>query len=396
MASIQKIEGSRFWYASYRDARRKQHLLSTKIEHSPEITDPKERVKKTAANKRTATKIATDLEEAECGNATEAHLRKIVVEVGHRVNQRQIEFKQTRVYLGEWRERASKAKSKRTAERYVKVVDDFLGVLGPKAEGALDTITPRDVQLFVDAEMRVGKGATSVRIAAKVLNIPFARAMRQGLIATNPVASVELPDEAGDSHEAFNWEQVLSLYNAADGEWKTAILMGAYTGARLGDVVNMRWKNIPLDLANVAKFLPSKTKRTRKQDLVVPAHPTLRAHLLTLAHSNNPEDLILPGLAAQRIPGRSGLSRQFTEILSKAGIIQETVEAPGKGGRRFNRFTFQSLRHTFVSNLSNNGVDKDTRKLLSGHEDDETHLIYTHMTLAKLKQAVETLPAMKL
>jgi hypothetical protein len=47
----------------------------------------------------------------------------------------------------------------------------------------------------------------------------------------------------------------------------------------------MRWKTIPLDPANLTKFLPGKTKRTRKQVLIVPAHPTSRAHLVTLPNS---------------------------------------------------------------------------------------------------------------
>jgi integrase len=34
---------------------------------------------------------------------------------------------------------------------------------------------------------------------------------------------------------------------AAEGDWRGAILFGYFTGARLGDIANMRWSAIDLD-----------------------------------------------------------------------------------------------------------------------------------------------------
>ena len=48
--------------------------------------------------------------------------------------------------------------------------------------------------------------------------------------------------------------QVTAIIKAADGEWKTVVLFGALTGARLGDCVNMRWANVDFPKFNRDSF----------------------------------------------------------------------------------------------------------------------------------------------
>ena len=93
MASIHKQSGRAYWFASYRDASGKQHFVSTKIRHAPLGHDGKERATNAAKNRRLALDMAMRLEEAERGNATEIHLRKLLSDVSERVNQRRLEFK---------------------------------------------------------------------------------------------------------------------------------------------------------------------------------------------------------------------------------------------------------------------------------------------------------------
>ena len=69
--------------------------------------------------------------------------------------------------------------------------------------------------------------------------------------------------------------QVSKLVRAADGDWRGATLLGYYTGARLGDVANMRWEAI--DWPNkVIRFTPSKTKKP----VAIPLHRDLERELL--------------------------------------------------------------------------------------------------------------------
>ena len=89
------------------------------------------------------------------------------------------------------------------------------------------------------------------------------------------------------------------------------------------------------------------------------------------------------------------VSVQFHTILAKAEIQQVTIAAGGKAGHEFNRYTFHSLRHSYVSELANAGIAPDVRQLLSGHADEKSHAVYTHTKLETLRKAIETLPRLQ-
>jgi integrase len=402
MASIHKQKGRAFWYASYRDTAGRQHLVSTKILHTPLGHTPKERAGNAAKNRRLAVEIGMRLEEAERGNATEAHLRKLLADVSERVNQSRLEFKTVHAFLTDWLARAQKTKSAGTYERYSGIVKNFLKSLGSKEKAKLADITVRDVQKFIQDRLDGGRNPSTVRTDCKILNAPFALALRQGLTLSNPVAAAEIPEGAKESRAPFTSEQVGNLLKACDTlatedlaqapiwkEWRTCILIGFYTGVRLGDAVGMTLPCFDLE-KHLLKVRPQKTSR-KKRDLIIPLHPELEAHVLDLPVGEK-QPLLCPTLAKRKVSGKYGLSIQFHKILAAAEIKQETVAATGEAGHTFNKYTFHSLRHSFVSELANAGIAPDVRQLLAGHSDDRSHAVYTHTQLATLRAAVAKLP----
>jgi integrase len=225
--------------------------------------------------------------------------------------------------------------------------------------------------------------------------------MRQGLTLSNPVAAAEIPEGAKESRSPFTNEQVGALLDATETlarenqsdreiwkEWKTCIMIGYYTGVRLGDTVDLTVANFDFE-KHVLKVRPQKTRRM-KRDLIIPLHPQLESHVRNIRIADGAR--FCPHLALKKVGGKSGLSNQFHLILEKAGVKQETVEAKGKNGRDFNKFTFHSLRHSFVSELANAGIAPDVRQLLSGHADERSHAVYTHTQLATLRRAIDVLP----
>lgn len=405
MASIHRQSGRSYWYASFRDATGKYHFVSTKIQHTPDGVNAKERATNAANNRRLAQDMATRLEEAEVGNATEAHLRKLLSDVSERVNQSRLEFKSVDVFLNDWLGRAEKTKSAGTYERYGGIVKNFLKSLGAKAKAKLADITVRDVQKFIQDRLEGGRNPSTVRTDCKILNAPFALALRQGLTLSNPVAAAEIPEGAKESRAPFTSEQVGDLLKACDTlaqkdaenakvwkEWKTCILIGFYTGVRLGDAVAMPLAAFDFD-KHLLKVRPQKTSR-KKRDLIIPLHPELEAHVLDLPVGDN-QGPLCPMLAKRKVSGKYGLSIQFHKILAAAEVKQETIEAGGDAGHSFNKYTFHSLRHSFVSELANAGIAPDVRQLLAGHSDDRSHAVYTHTQLDTLRAAVKKLPTIK-
>lgn len=389
MASLTKHDRSPFWHAMYRDATGRQHNKSTKIQHTPEAETPKERAAAASKNRRLALELALNLEEAERGNAVEAHLRKLLADISSRVNKRALQFVITRTYLNEWADRAKTTKAPATALGFATVAKTFLESLGPKAEAPLADITTHDVDRYVQSRLSGNRKPSSVAVNLATLNIPFAQAFKQGLILTNPVAGAEKPDKTSESRDPFTWDQVNQLLQHAKGEWKTTIMLAVFTGQRLGDVTSLTWDSVDTE-AQVIKLRPQKTARLKK-DLIIPIHPDLLAHLMDLPfHKDQP---ICPELSKHYEGGSGILARQFAAIMEAAGIGRNTMD--NTTGKIFHKLSFHSLRHTYVSLLANAGIAPDVRQQLSGHSDSKSHAIYTHTQLATLTKAVNSLPRLQ-
>src|SRR5690625_835070 len=180
MASIHKDPRSRFWQAAWRDANGKLFIRSTKIEHSPFHEDGKERGILTGKNKRLAFEAAARFEAATRGNMIENQLRQIVADIARETNVEDLAFAKTETYLNDWLARTAKTRSPSSVSRYKGVIRNFLESLGRKAEAPLANITPRDVEAFADKRLESGCNPSTVRVDMKILNTPFALALRQG------------------------------------------------------------------------------------------------------------------------------------------------------------------------------------------------------------------------
>jgi integrase len=387
MATLRKKDGSKYWFAVFYDAHGKQRQRSTRI---ADAGNPAER----GIARRKAFKVAMEYEETARGNRTEAGIRQTIKELFESVNEQRLEFVRTDRFLTAWADRAATAKKYRTAQKYKGLANAFLDYLGERKEKKLADITAGEVQGFVDRELSAGKSAQSVTGDMKILRIPFNQAARAGLIISNPVAAVELPEVAAESRKAFDWKQVKAIIAAATGEWETAILLAVFTGARLGDCVNMRCENVDIFKKTVT-FTPEKTnRRAQRKEVVIPLCDELLTHLVRLKGTRK-EGPLCPTLAKSQIGGRRGLSRQFQEIMARAEIEQEFGEEKTGRGRQFRKYGFHSLRHSCLSELANAGVEQDIRKALAGHASNVMSERYTHREITVLRDAIDKLPAIK-
>lgn len=394
MASVKKYSNRKFWYACYRDALGKQHTKSTGIEHNPPLTKKDEEngvspKQKQADFKRQALQFAATLEATERGNPTEAHLRKVFAEISERITGQALEFPNARKFLNDWID--SRKSSEGTIKRYRGTIDAFVDSLEAKAKLPLGNINSTDINKFALSRLKDGRTASTVSTDLKCLNIPFNSALRQGLILTNPVAAADPIESSQETREPFTRAEVQKLLNAASGTpWETAILLAAYAGLRLGDAVSLKWESIDF-FQHKMTLRPKKTSR-KKVDLTLPLSGTLEAHLQALKPTGEAKGYITPDLANMRSSGKSGLSMAFNRIMEKAEVSQSSVKAEGeKGktkGRTFNKKTFHSLRHFFITQLEEKGVAPDLRQKLAGHSSDRVHGRYTHTELETLRKAV--------
>lgn len=390
MASINHRPSSRYWLASWRDVTGKLYQRSTRIpvRPSPEPGEPPaESRRRGTENKRLAQRLADEWEAAARGNRTERQLMKTFKEVTATLNQAALDFPKAEPFLNGWLAGVADLKSPKTFERYSGAVKPFLASLtkAGRAGILLSDVRPEDLETFLRERIKSGKATSTARADLKILNIPFGDALRKGKITTNPVAAVKLPTAGGESRIPFTFAEIEALLKEASPEWKTAILLGAFAGMRLGDACGLGWQNVDL-LAKTITFRPSKTRKT-KADLVLPLHPRLEKHLLAMPSPDDANALFCPRLSRCKPSGRSGLSREFLAIMRKAGIEQNQIAAIGRG-KVFNRKSFHSLRHTYVTELERAGVAPDIRMKLAGHADARSHATYSHTELETLRNAV--------
>jgi integrase len=381
MASVHKDPRgtSPFWYCAYRLPNGKRAFRSTKQ------TDRK-------AAEEFCRKLEYASHESKAGRLTEARARELISEIVEHATGEPLRNYTAEDWLREWVQSKKATKAEGTFLRYESAINNFLSSLGPRAKLNVNQIAPRDVLRFRDAEVADGKSPSTANDRIKIVQMAFTSARRQGLITHNPAEAVEmLPVDGERARQPFTIEQVRAILKAAQGDWRGAIMVALYTGARLQDVANMRWGSVDLENKWIS-FRASKTK----QRIKLPMHNTLHDFLLELPAPDSDKAFLFPSLAGKGTGGRSGLSMAFKRIMERAKVRGEVVrERTGEKGRTVNTLSFHSFRHTLTSILANEGVPVEVRQKFTGHASAEMNQHYTHHEIETLRAAVEKLPPVK-
>jgi integrase len=318
------------------------------------------------------------------GTLTEQTAKKIIGEILERTTGEPLHNYKVHEWLHHWLDMKEQVRAGKTTVRYRQVVRDFLASLGNRADLALAHVTPKDVFKYRNAITAAGKSGRTANLSVKVISAAFNAAFRQGYIPSNPCVALESLPANAEEKATFAPAQISKLLKAAEGDWRGAILLGYYTGARLGDVANLRWNAI--DLAErVISFTPSKTKKP----VTIPLHDDLRRELLK--HPGVGRAFLFPSLAGKGTGGRFGLSGRFGAIMEKAGIHGK-ITRRAAGGRALSNLSFHSLRHSFNSAMANAGVSQEIRQKLTGHTSAEMNTHYTHHQLVPLRAAIAKIP----
>jgi len=375
MASLTKHPKSRFWIACYTTRDGRQVKRSTKL-----------------TNRSQAMKVALQFEEneqdAKRGMATAVQLQKVVNELAQEVTGESLAAPTVAEFLAEWLEGKRRNSSAGTIERYGHTIRQFLKHLGNAASMRVIGLTPKHIESFLDARLKQGVAPKTAIVDVKTLRSAFNRAERLGIIVKNPVHAVELPEEKSSERGLFTHDEIEKLLAVAPSEdWRTLILLGYYTGARLSDCVALTWQNIDSKL-KVIRYSQQKTGK----EVLVPIHVELFERLCWLSEFGD-DGPLCNSLSKKGPGGKHGLSESFKRIVVKAGIDQGIVQ--GKGSRKFTRLTFHSLRHSFNSTLANAGVSPEVRCKLTGHSTFSMNDRYTRFNIPPLQSAIENIPMLE-
>jgi integrase len=373
MASIHKKLRSPFWYCEFRSADGRWLKRSTKLR-----------------NRRQAFEWCQSLQHAQdlisAGSPPEAQLRTIITETMTKLG-KGMTTPTARSWFDAWISARKGTAKPTTLAKYRGAVTSFLTFLGPRADSRLETITQPDIVAFRDALMAQGKtAATCNQVVLRIIGGGFSLAFRQGVIRHNPLAGMRpLRDPTRKRKRAFTIDEVRKLLAVVKEDWRGAVLCGYSSGMRLSDVTGLRWNDIDLERGLIS-FEQVKTGAAT----VVGLHEDFREWLLQQPQA--PGAYIFPQLAEKPTAGRYGLSNQFSEIMSAAGIESELIREKSGKGHNVRALSFHSFRHGAASAIFKAKVVEESVKRITGHGQGQSHKHYLHVDVDAVKAAASLIP----
>ncbi|HCE46146.1 MAG TPA: hypothetical protein DET40_21590 [Lentisphaeria bacterium] len=183
-------------------------------------------------------------------------------------------------------------------------------------------------------------------------------------------------------------------FQVADkAEFKVMCYFGAYTGARLGDVIYMKWGNVDFAKRRLT-YVPSKTKGVKADDPItvsIKLHSELKAQL-DLLHTDDKDrnDYILPTIAGRYSNKHTHYSvvMDFIRLLDHVGL-----KARAEAGRGMKRrlYGFHSFRHGFASQAVDAGIPISVLSKILGDNIGTLQKYYVKVTDRAMDEAVESI-----
>jgi len=153
------------------------------------------------------------------------------------------------------------------------------------------------------------------------------------------------------------------------------VFFAFYTGLRLMEQLNLKVRNIDL-IEMLITVGDNKFKTKTRRQRVVPISEKLVSIIERRVAGKSKDDYVFAFLNGKRFTG-DYVSKTFKKACRRAGIDEE--------------IRYHSLRHSFCSNLVQQGVSLYVVKELAGHSSISTTEIYSHLNLKTLQEAIRKL-----
>lgn len=266
----------------------------------------------------------------------------------------------------------------------------------------LSKLTPARIERFLDSLAAEGLSADTIKRCRDLLRLAIRRIERDGKVSRNVAALAELPGGTRRVSKAMNLDQVRALLGLKlNTFWRAYLTTGLMCGLRPGEILGLRWEDVDFDQGVIRvrvclKALPDpdtgrrrlvladlKTERS-KRTIQMPRR-TVTA-LLALRKDQAARKLKLgavydmQGIAIVFGDEAGGprwpqdVRRYFGILCGRAGIGDD--------------WSPREMRHTFVSTLSDSGVDIEQIADAVGHVNSNvTRTVYRHQIADRVTAA---------
>lgn len=220
----------------------------------------------------------------------------------------------------------------------------------------------------------------------KVLRSMFNVLIKSAGLTTNVWKTIKKIKVNSISKKPLTKEEFVSIMQVAEGEIKLLLIIGFYTGLRLGDACLLKWKDVNLK-TGMFNITPNKTKGHDKT-VDIPIHSILY-EILRRIYSTDGE-YVLPITAATYLKDPAAVSKKIQKTFVNAGI--KTTEERKRGVKNATVYGFHSLRHSFISLCAAEGIPQHIVREIVGHSSDTIHQIYQHASIEQKRKAIDIFP----
>ena len=243
----------------------------------------------------------------------------------------------------------------------------------------LNEIHPHRIAACRDELTRSGKApATVLRYLATLASVLTAGVQRWNWLTDSPMRQIHKPTVRNNRARFLDEQELDSLLDAChrseSPDLLLAVLLAISTGARQGEIMNLRWRDIdwPRHLLQLRAGVDTTTKGgARSASLAAEVLPLLKARheafqareALAKVPSRDPgAELVFPSRVSRSAP--VNLRRPFMTALARAGITG---------------FVWHDLRHSAASFLAKDGASLVEIGAVLGHRSANTTKRYSHL-----------------
>lgn len=248
-----------------------------------------------------------------------------------------------------------------TYKIYRRAFENFLKL---KGNVPLKLIRLQDIENYKELRKQTVSN-TTINIDVRCFKSAFNLAIDFGYIDKNPFQKCKQLKEYEKDNKTFTTMQIEAILNASKPlSLHKAIIISLYSGLRLNEVINLKFKHISNGFIGVVNSETFKTKTGKKRE--IPLNDEIKK---LFDFPSLPDNYVLG-----KKFDKSYITRRFHKLLISLDI---------------HGLTFHNLRHTFLSRLGNDGVPVKIIQEIAGHSTVLMTMKYTHTDLEQKQKAVK-------
>jgi integrase len=283
-------------------------------------------------------------------------------------------------WIGIWMETYKKASvSDVTFDNYTRYLDHTIEGLG---NYSLQKVEVPYVQEFINKLISKKLSPRSIRDIITTTKQCFGKAVELKYIRSNPVLGTELPKVIKAIKSVLTSSEIESFKRVkVNHRMFPALLMQILMGLRKGEVLGLRQDDI--DLVEKTVFIHQALAITKDKGVHIKPYPKNDSSIRTLPLHDEVVS-VLQSYPFVSNEANIAFTTKLGTLMSPRNYLRDTTKI--FGGKVNNH----ELRHTFITNMCNLGINPTITAQLAGHTDTRmVNNVYNHPDMKGLRDAID-------